>query len=97
MTKKHFEKLAKKYGFTHAMEALYEESNFLTTYEMLKEFAIQQLKDDDVGFTLHILNAIWNSKGDSDYYYYDYTAGTCCTPQCLNTIEDVETYIGFEE
>lgn len=45
---------------------------------------------------LHIWNAVYNSDGDSEWYYYDYTAGTTCTPVCLNTVEDVETYIGFD-
>ncbi|MBO7124260.1 MAG: hypothetical protein J6V74_00260 [Bacteroidales bacterium] len=43
-----------------------------------------------------IWNAVYNSDGDSEWYYYDYTAGTTCTPVCLNTVEDVETYIGFD-
>lgn len=97
MTKKRFEELVEKKDFNSAMRALYEESYFLTTYDMLKEYAVHQLNKDNVGFALHILNAIYNSEGNSDYYYYDYTAGTFCTPQCLNTVKDVETYIGFEK
>jgi len=50
MTKKRFEELVEKKDFNSAMKALYEESYFLTTYDMLKKYAVHQLNKDNVGF-----------------------------------------------
>ncbi len=93
MTKEKFESM----DFNEAMELLYEECNELTDYETLKGYIIKNINDDNNMFALHLLSAIYNSDGDSDWYYYDYTAGTCCTPVCLNNVDDVEQYIGFDK
>lgn len=84
-------KLVKEDGFGSAMGVLYETAYGLTDYETLKSYVINEIE-----IALHIWNAVYNSDGDSEWYYYDYTAGTTCTPVCLNTVEDVETYIGFD-
>ena len=83
--------------FDKAMELLYEECNELTDYEALKKYIIKNINDDNNMLALHLLSAIYNSDGDSDWYYYDYTAGTLCTPVCLNNVDDVEQYIGFDK
>lgn len=93
MTREEFESK----DFNEAMEELYDQSNVLTTYEMLKECIIQQIQDDSNMLALHLLEAIYNSEGNSNWYYYDYTAGTLCTPVCLNNVEDVESFIGFDK
>lgn len=93
MTREEFESK----DFNEAMEELYDQSNVLTTYEMLKECIIQQIQNDNNMWALHLLEAIYNSEGNSNWYYYDYTAGTTCTPVCLNNVEDVESFIGFDE
>lgn len=93
MTKENFESM----DFDKAMELLYEECNELTDYETLKKYIIKNINDDSNMLALHLLSAIYNSDGDSDWYYYDYTAGTLCTPVCLNNVDDVEQYIGFDK
>ena len=93
MTKENFESM----DFDKAMELLYEECNELTDNEALKKYIIKNINDDNNMLALHLLSAIYNSDGDSDWYYYDYTAGTLCTPVCLNNVDDVEQYIGFDK
>lgn len=93
MTRKEFESM----NFDEAMEILYEESDMVTDYEMLKEYIIKNIQEDSNMLALHLLEAIYNSEGDSDWYYYDYTAGTTCTPVCLNDVDDVESFIGFDK
>lgn len=68
----------------------------VTTCEVLRRFANQNIAEGNNMLALHIWRAIFYSK-DSDWYYYDYCAGTTCTPQRLNNIEDVEQYIGFDK
>lgn len=97
MTKKQFQKIEEKHGFTLAMKQLWEESDCIKDYECLKDLAIHALSKDNVGFAVHILNAIWNSEGDSDFYYYIPAEGTLCTPRCLNNVDDVEKYVGFDK
>lgn len=97
MKRSEFEKIVEESSFDDAMALLYEEQNCVTTYEALKYFVIKNIKEDENMLALHIWNAVYNSEGDSDWYYYDYCAGTTCTPQCLNDIDDVEQYIGFDE
>lgn len=93
MTRTDFESM----DFDEAMEQICKNSNEITTYEILKDFIIHNLNEDNNGLALHILSAIYNSDGDSDWYYYDYTAGTTCTPICLNDADDVESFIGFDK
>lgn len=97
MTKERFEQAVEDLGFDEAMCLLWNQKDCITHYDSLKGFAQQKLDKDNVGLALHILNAIYNSDGNSDWYYYDYCAGTTCTPRCLNTIDDVENYIGFDK
>ena len=98
MRKPIFEALAERYDFETALRC-YESvhTTFITSYDCLKDYAVEQLQgyDFNIGLALHILKAIYNSEGDSMMFYYDYTAGTCCTPACLNTVADVEKYISF--
>lgn len=96
MKRSEFKKIAEESSFDDAMQQLWDEKNCVTTYTTLKCFVIQKINEDNNMLALHILNAVYNSKGDSDWYYYDYCAGTTCTPRCLNDIEDVERYIGFD-
>lgn len=97
MKRSEFEKIVEESSFDDAMELVYEESDTVTTYEALRCFVNQNITEDNNMLALHIWKAIYNSKSDSDWYYYDYYAGTTCTPRCLNNIEDVEQYIGFDE
>lgn len=97
MKRSRFERIMEESSFDEAMELLYEESDCVTTYEALKCFVIQNIEGDNNMLALHIWNAVYNSEVGSDWFHYDYSAGTTCTPQQLNNIEDVEQYIGFDK
>lgn len=97
MKRSEFEKIMEETSFDEAMGYLCEENDCITTYEILKDFIIKCIDEDNNSLALFILDAVYNSEGDSDWYYYDYCAGTTCTPRRLNNIEDVEQYIGFDE
>lgn len=77
-------------NFNDAAEELYQENDLVTTYDTLKDFAIDLLQKDNVGYALHILNAIYNTEGD--YYDYDYSMGTMDTPTPLLVSADLEDY-----
>lgn len=83
-----------KMSFDDAVEKLYEESNEITSYDILKDFIKEKIDEDNILLALHLLNAIWEdtSVGDSNYYKYDYTCGTLDTPKALNTLEDLEEF-----
>lgn len=96
MTSKKFKRLESKYGFDYAMDELSWERDDITTYDNLKEFAVHQIENDNVGFAVHILSAIYNSYGTHDWFLYYYSAGTTCTPISIDDIDDVEEFIGFD-
>ena len=96
MTREEFDQIEEQSDFDKAMNALYEESDFITSLMDLKDYAIDCIKTDNTFLAIHILQSVYNSHGFSQWYYYDYTAGNCCTPVCLNTADDVETYMGFD-
>ena len=99
MTRKEFEKIVEEDCFNNAMFALREVKPDapIEVFDDLKERAIQLLKEDNLMWALHILNAIYDSSTESDWYAYDYSAGTTMTPHCLVDSNDVETYIGFDK
>lgn len=96
MTREKFEEIESELGFDSAMDELCSECDELTTYDQLKEFAIHQIENDNVGFAIYILSAIYNSDGKYDWFLYDYTAGTTEAPRCIDNIDDVEEFIGFD-
>lgn len=96
MKKQNFIKKVNEYGFDKAMSDLYEESNCITDYDCLKGYIIECIEKDNNHLALHLLKGIYNSKGNSNWYYYIYSEGTMCTPDCLNTIEDVVALDLFE-
>lgn len=89
MTKKQFIAINNLRGFEKAMQCLNEECDEITDYETLKTFVIKQIEADNNMLALHIWNAVYNSHGDSQWYHYDYCAGTTHTPKCLNNLNDV--------
>lgn len=99
MTRKAFEKIVEEDGFESAITALYKnESPYeLTDFDALKQKAIECLEEDNLMWAIHILNALYDSSPESDWYAYDYTAGTTMTPHCLVDADDVETWIGFDK
>lgn len=99
MTRKHFEELVEEKGFSEAISILEEQESpyELTDFNTLKERAISLLEEDNLRWALHILNAIYDSSSDSEWYAYDYTAGTTYTPHCLVDTDDVERWLRFDE
>lgn len=93
MNRRTFKKIERESGIAEAISALSEECEEITHYDILKGYIIKCINEENNSLAMHLLSAIWNSKGDSDWYAYDYTAGTLDTPKCLNSYEDVEQYL----
>lgn len=91
MTRAEFERKS----FEEVMEQLNNECNHITTIDRLKEFIKEKIDEDDFNMASHLCNAIWNDPNPdmSDWYDYDYTAGTLDKPVCLSKKEDVEHLI----
>ena len=79
----------KKLTFKEAIEQLEQENNCITTYSMLKEFAIDNINNDNLFIAIHILQAI---QDEAEYYNYDYNMGTLDTPTPITSLEDLEDY-----
>ena len=75
--------------FDEAIEKLQEENNCITTYNILKEFAINNIDNDNLFIAIHILQAI---QDEYEYYNYDYNMGTLETPTPITSLEDLEDY-----
>ena len=93
MTKKEF----KNMSFEEFIEWANENINDVTHEDILKEFAIKKLQDDDFGMALHIINAIYTNPHDTEYYRYDYSMGKLETPTPIAEKEDLEDLIFFDE
>ena len=85
MTKKELNTLT----FDEAIEKLEEENDCITTYNILKEFAIDNINNDNLFIAIHILQAI---QDEAEYYNYDYNMGTLETPTPITSLEDLEDY-----
>lgn len=92
MTRKEFETMS----FEDFIEWAKENLNDVTDEEILKEFAIEKLQDDNFIMALHIINAIYNNPYDTEYYRYDYSMGTLETPTPITDKEDLEDLIFFD-
>ena len=79
----------KKLTFEEAIEKLEEENNCITTYSILKEFAIDNINNDNLFIAIHILQAI---QDEAEYYNYDYNMGTLETPTPIKSLEDLEDF-----
>ena len=82
-------------NFNDAAQELSENDDRITTYETLKEFAKENIDNDRLFLSIHILKAIWNNP--ADYYDYDYCMGTLETPTPLLLIKDLEEYCEQED
>ena len=80
----------KKLTFEEAIEKLEEENNYITTYSILKEFAIDNINNDNLLLAIHILQAL--EENEAEYYNYDYSAGTFETPTPIESLEDLEDF-----
>lgn len=83
MTKNKINKL----GFDDAVREMEEEGYSITSYDNLKDFAIDKINDDNLFVAIHILKAM--NEEQSDYYCYDYSMGTLETPRALSTTQDL--------
>lgn len=61
------------------------------TYEDLKDFAIDMIKEDDILVATHILNAL--NDNNASYYNYDETMGMLDTVASITTKEDFIDYL----
>ena len=84
-------------NFDELMEWAYENLDDVTTEENLKEFAKYSLENDNLGMTLHIINAIYENPYNTEWYRYDYSMGTLDTPTPIVDKEDIEDLIDFYE
>lgn len=75
--------------FEEAIEKLQEENNCITTYNTLKEFAIDNINNDNLFIAIHILQSI---QDEDEYYNYDYNMGTLETPTPIKSLEDLEDF-----
>ena len=82
-------------NFNDAAQELSENDDRITTYETLKEFAKENIDNDRLFLSIHILKAIWDNP--ADFYDYDYYMGTLDTPAPLLLIKDLEEYCEQEE
>lgn len=92
ITKKQFNKMTDE----EAIEWAFENLDYLTYEDNLLEFAKTKIDDDNVFMALHVLNAVYNNKQDTDIYMYDYSMGTLETPTPIVDKEDLEPYIDFD-
>lgn len=74
---------------------LIERDYNIHTYEDMKDFAIEQINNDNLYFARHILDAIDSDPGD--FYHYDYGMGTMETPTSISDEEDIESIIDLYE
>lgn len=84
-------------SFDELMEWANENLDDVTHEDILKDFAIEKLRDDHFNLALHIINAIYNNPYDTEWYRYDYCMGTLQTPSPITEKEDIEDLIDFEE
>lgn len=93
MTRKEFETMS----FEDFIEWANENLDYVTDEEILKEFAIEKLQEDNFGMALHIINAIYDNPYVTEYYRYDYSMGTLETPTPITDKEDLEDLIFFDD
>ena len=84
-------------SFDDLMEWANENLDDITSEEILKQFAMENLEDDDFGMALHIINAIYNNPYNTEWYRYDYCMGRLQTPSPVTGKEDIEDLIFFED
>ncbi|MEG2013849.1 MAG: hypothetical protein RR063_11705 [Anaerovoracaceae bacterium] len=73
--------------FEEIMERLNEERDEITTYEVLKEYAISQVNDDNFVMAIHILDAL--NKERAEWYDYDFCMGILDYPSTITEKLDV--------
>lgn len=75
-----------------------ENTGYLTSEEVLIQFAKDKIDDDNLYLAMHVLSAIYNSEeAYDDCYLYDYSMGTLETPTPITCKEDLEHLIDFDD
>lgn len=87
MTRAEFEQKT----FTEVMEKLSEQRDDITTHECLKEFVIENIKEDNFLLAVHILEALRNDV--AEWYEYDYCMGILQSPSGITEKAHVEHLI----
>ena len=77
-------------GFDTAVEELMKEHGEITTYDKLKELAINKLNEDNLIVALHILQALEDCY--ANYYKYDSNMGTLSCIKPLFEEPDLEEF-----
>lgn len=77
--------------FDELIEQLQNEDQDICSYDYLKDFAKHLIDEENIGFALHILNAIYTEPGE--YFEYDCSMGTLQTPSGLTEKSDLEHLI----
>lgn len=93
LSKKEFEEMS----FDEFIEWANENIDDITHEDILKDFAIDKLQNDDFGMALHIINAIYYNPYDTEWYRYDYSMGRLETPTPITEKEDLEDLIFFKD
>ena len=74
---------------------LSDEGQNITSYETLKDCAIENIENDNFFMAQHICEAL--NDYQTDYYLYDYNMGTLETPTPIKSKEDISDLIEEEE
>ena len=93
MTRKQYENMS----FEELMNWANNNLNSITNEELLKEYAIDKIQDDNFSMGLHIINAIYKNPYYTEWYRYDYSMGMLETPTPIVDKEDIEDLISFDD
>ena len=93
MTREQFENM----DFEELMNWAYDNLDCITDEEILKEYGIKNIQDDNFNLGLHIINAIYNNPYDTEWYRYNYYDGTLSEPKPITDRYDIEDLIDFED
>lgn len=88
MTRKEFEKLS----VDEVMCKLMDECYNITTLDTLKDFAKENIDNENYLLAAHIIKAL-KTYDDEYWWFYDYNMGTLNTPCPIENKQDVEHLI----
>ena len=93
MTRKEYEDMS----FEELMEWANEHIDDVKSEEILKDYIISELQDDNFYMALHIIDAIYKNPYSTEWYRYDYSMGMLETPTPIMFKEDIEDLIFFDD
>lgn len=93
LSRKEFEEMS----FEELIEWANESIDDITHEDILKDFAIDKLQNDDFGMALHIINAIYHNPYNTEWYRYDYSMGRLETPTPITEKGDIADLIDFDD